>query len=211
MIVGSSPFAEVPPAISTDNKTAAVPSTSAILGSEEESPLTSFITETDRLPAVENENTTQAVEPIALATTGLTGKAELLTAKKVHTSAEKETSHERTATAAWWTGLTLLAVSFLALLGWTIFGREKHHQFEVAPVIEIPTQSNTPWQFQESTDVELIYLAASETDPHEIEKSFDFESDTELLDEIHSINAIAFDSNSTERSDSNSRAKSESN
>jgi len=211
------PFEAVAPAISMDNKTDAVPMKSALLGSEENFPFTSFIAESDRRPAVETGYTTNAVGPMAFATTELAtkAKAELQTAKKVQTSAGKEASYQRTADVAWWSGMVLLAVPFLALLGWAIFGREIHHQFEEAPVIEIPLQSNTPWQFQESMVAQLSLPFASETDPQEIhcssEESDAFESDIELLDEIHSINSIAFDSNSAARSTSNPRTKSDKN
>ena len=211
------PFEVVAQAVLTDIKTPAVPLKSAVLGSEEESPFTSFIVETYRLPAVETKNTTEAVGPIALATTGLTAKAkaERKTAKNFQASAGEKSSHNKTADIAWWAGLTLLFVPFLALLGWTMFGDKTNQQFEIAPTIAIPLQSNTPWQFQEDTDVQLTLPFASKTDAQEIhcsgEESVALESETELLDEIHSINAIAFDSSSAARSPSNERAESKNN
>ena len=208
-------------AFAAENNRVAVPAKAATSGSEERSPLTSFVAETSTPPAAEigdtrikTESKSEVVAPIVSATTRLRTKAELSTVpstRSVRTSAGEESSRQEVAAGAWWFILPLLVVPVLALLGWALLDGRRDRQYEEIPAIDIPMQKSSPWQRREGRDAELSGPVESENSSWEFgytpEESA-VKSETELLDEINSIRAIPSDSNSAPNLTSDRRAKS---
>ena len=190
-------FETVEKAFSADSITVAAPSKRARSGSEEDSPSTSSVAATVALPAAETEHTafeteslTKPVVPVASGVAGLSSRANLPRKQKVRVSVGDETRRQKSAAGVLWYMHPMFVVPVVMLLGWALLGTVRRRKLERVPVrytIYIPREKVAEKQ--------------------NCNRSDGLHSETELLDEIRSINSIASVAQCSANSTSKSTAK----